>query len=116
MYDLQWRLKTGVKADFSDYEKEKYIDNVKYLLGNVDDRIIFEQISITYEYKLLAYLFKRHAKATYFGVLGFIFASLIAIPASSYNIIVTDFSIGHIIISIITLILGSLISYNLGEK
>lgn len=58
MYDLQWRLKTGVKADFSDYEKEKYIDNIKYLLGHVNDRIIFEQISITYEYKLLSYLLK----------------------------------------------------------
>ena len=66
--------------------------------------------------KLLEYLFKKHAKTTYCGVLGFIFASLIAIPASSYAVIAKSISITHIIISVITLLLGSLIAYKLGEK
>ena len=66
--------------------------------------------------KLLEYLFKKHAKATYCGVLGFIIASVIAIPASSYNVIVASISLGHIIISVITLLLGCLIAYKLGEK
>lgn len=66
--------------------------------------------------KLLEYLFKRHAKATYCGVLGFIFASVIAIPASSYSIIIKNISLIHILISIITLIVGSIIAYKLGEK
>ena len=66
--------------------------------------------------KLLEYLFKKHAKATYCGVLGFIFASLIAIPASSYSVIVNSISLFHIILSLITLALGSLIAYKLGEK
>ena len=66
--------------------------------------------------KLLEYLFKKHSKATYCGVLGFIFASLIAIPVSSFNVISKCFSIGQILISIITLGLGCLIAYKLGEK
>jgi putative membrane protein len=66
--------------------------------------------------KLLEYLFKRHAKATYCGVLGFIFASLIAIPASSYGVIINGISLIHIIISFITLIIGCFVAYKLGEK
>ena len=66
--------------------------------------------------KLLEYLFKKHSKATYYGVLGFIFASLIAIPASSYAVIVGSICLKHIIISIVTLLVGCLIAYKLGEK
>ena len=66
--------------------------------------------------KLLEYLFKKHAKATYYGVLGFIFASLIAIPASSFKVITNNISVAHIIISIITLLSGMFIAYKLGEK
>ncbi len=66
--------------------------------------------------KLLEYLFKKHSKATYCGVLGFIFASLIAIPVSSFNIISKCVSVAQILISIISLGLGCLIAYKLGEK
>ena len=66
--------------------------------------------------KLLEYLFKKHAKATYCGVLGFIFASLIAIPASSYSVIAGSICLSHIIISVITLLVGCIIAYKLGEK
>ena len=66
--------------------------------------------------KLLEYLFKKHAKATYCGVLGFIFASIIAIPASSYSIISKSFSIGQVVVSVVTLVLGCFIAYKLGEK
>lgn len=67
--------------------------------------------------KLLEMLFKKFKTKTYFGVLGFIFASVIAIPistcleAGSINI-----TIPSAIISIILLVAGSIISYKLGEK
>ena len=61
-------------------------------------------------------MFKKHAKATYCGVLGFIIASVIAIPASSYSVIASSISLVHVIISIITLLLGFVIAYKLGEK
>ena len=66
--------------------------------------------------KLLSYLFKQHAKATYYGVLGFIFASIIAIPVASFAVISNGFNISQILMSIITLVLGCLIAYRLGEK
>lgn len=66
--------------------------------------------------KLLEYLFKKHSKTTYCGVLGFIFASLIAIPASSYAVIAGSICLKHIIISIVTLLVGCFIAYKLGEK
>ena len=46
----------------------------------------------------------------------FIFASLIAIPASSYAVIAGSVCLKHIIISIVTLIAGCIIAYKLGEK
>lgn len=67
--------------------------------------------------KLLEMLFKKFKTKTYFGVLGFIFASIIAIPISTclergdLNI-----TIPNVIISIIFLIAGSVVSYKLGEK
>lgn len=66
--------------------------------------------------KLLEYLFSKHSKATYCGVLGFIFASIISIPISSFELIEATFSINHIIISVLTLFIGIIIAYKLGEK
>ncbi|MBQ9834363.1 MAG: DUF368 domain-containing protein [Bacilli bacterium] len=66
--------------------------------------------------KLLEYLFAKHSKVTYCGVLGFIFASIISIPISSLELIKASFSVSHVIISIVTLIVGGIIAYKLGEK
>lgn len=67
--------------------------------------------------KLLEMLFKKYKVKTYFGVLGFVFASIIAIPLSAcieLNSIPVTFD--QIIVSLIMIVIGTIISYNLGEK
>lgn len=67
--------------------------------------------------KLIEYLLKKYEKKTYFGVLGFIIASVIAIPVSVYNELGSiTFSIPQMLIGIIFLILGIGIGNKLGEK
>ncbi len=67
--------------------------------------------------KILEMLFSKYETKTYFGVLGFIFASVIAIPLSTYielgNI---PFSIQELIVGVLVLVAGFLISYKLGDK
>ena len=67
--------------------------------------------------KLLEYLFKKYKVKTYFGVLGFVFASVIAIPLSAcieLNDITVN--IGQAIFGIVLMVIGTIISYKLGEK
>lgn len=67
--------------------------------------------------KLIEWLFKKYETKTYFGVLGFIIASIIAIPVSvihEYGFF--TFDILSIIIGIVLFILGSFIGFKLGEK
>ncbi len=67
--------------------------------------------------KLLEFLFKNYEVKTYYGVLGFIFASIIAIIYQ--NLIINSsfvFSIPSLIIGIILFILGFGIAYKLGDK
>ena len=59
--------------------------------------------------KLIEFLFKKYETKTYFGVLGFIIASIIL----EMTIV---FSIPQILIGLICLVLGCGISYKLGEK
>ena len=66
--------------------------------------------------RLFEYLFKKHETTTYFGVLGFIFASVIAIPISTFTSIDVTFKVLELIIGIGMLLVGLLISYNLSEK
>ena len=63
--------------------------------------------------KLIEYLLKRYPVKTYYGVLGFVLASLIAIikPIIGINI-----SIVEIIIAIFLVIGGGVIAYKLGDK
>ena len=67
--------------------------------------------------KILELLFKKYKIKTYFGVLGFILASVIAIPISTVlelgNI---PLNIPLVAVSVITLIFGIIISYKLGER
>ena len=67
--------------------------------------------------KLLEFLFKKYKTKTYFGVLGFVFASILAIPLSAC-IELTDITVNieQAIIGIVLLITGTIISYKLGEK
>lgn len=67
--------------------------------------------------KLLEMLFKKYNTKTYFGVLGFIFASVLAIPISTCLEVETlTMSMSHIISSLILLAAGATVSYKLGEK
>lgn len=67
--------------------------------------------------KLLEMLFKKYKVKTYFGVLGFIFASVIAIPLSTFieNDSVTV-DIQGVIIGILMLFIGTVISNKLGDR
>lgn len=66
--------------------------------------------------KLIEFLFNKYETKTYFGVLGFIIASIIAIPISAMLNIKVSFDIIQILIGIIFLVFGYTISYKLGEK
>ena len=67
--------------------------------------------------KLLEFLFKNYEVKTYYGVLGFIFASIIAIIYQ--NLVINTnfvFSIPSLLIGIILFLLGFGIAYKLGDK
>lgn len=66
--------------------------------------------------KLIEFLFNKYEIKTYFGVLGFIVASLLAIPISTFLNLHITFNIFQVLIGIIFLGLGSIISYKLGDK
>lgn len=67
--------------------------------------------------KLIEYLLNKYEKKTYFGVIGFILASIVAIPISVYNELGNiTFSISQLVIGILFLILGMFIGNKLGEK
>lgn len=66
--------------------------------------------------KLIEFLFKKYEVKTYFGVLGFIVASVIAIPLSTLLEGSLVFSIPQILIGLIFATLGIGISYKLGGE
>ena len=67
--------------------------------------------------KLIDYLFKKYKIKTYYGVLGFVVASIIAIPLSACSKLESiPVTIPQAIIAIILLVCGTLISYKLGDK
>ena len=63
--------------------------------------------------KLIEYLLKRYPVKTYYGVLGFVLASLVAIIKPIVGIHV---SVLEVIISIILVVGGGIIAYKLGDK
>lgn len=67
--------------------------------------------------KILEYLFKNFEVKTYYGVLGFIFSSIIAI---FYQNLITNstfvFSIPSLIVGIVVFLIGFLVAYKLGDK
>ncbi len=65
--------------------------------------------------KIIEFLLKKFEVKTYFGVLGFIVASIIAIPISVYHeVAVLSFTVSQIIIGLILLVLGTIVGYKLG--
>ena len=67
--------------------------------------------------KIIEFLLKKFETKTYYGVLGFIFASILAIPISTYNEVENlVFSVPQILIGIIFMAIGGLIAYKLGDE
>lgn len=66
--------------------------------------------------KLIEFLFQKYETKTYFGVLGFIVASVLAIPISTLLSIKVTLSVIQILIGIVFLVIGSIISYKLGGE
>lgn len=67
--------------------------------------------------KILEFLFKNYEVKTYYGVLGFIFSSIVAIVYQ--NVIINSsfvFSIPSLLIGILLFIIGFVIAYKLGDK
>ena len=62
--------------------------------------------------KILEFLFKKFEIKTYFGVMGFVCASLVAIFISTEGLV---FSVPQLLMGIILLLIGFLIAYKLGE-
>lgn len=88
--------------------------NTFLILGVFGFGVLFGFILVA---KLLEILFAKFRIKTYFGILGFIYASIIAIPISAYvENPVLSFNLVHFIVGIVTLLLGTVVSYKLGEK
>lgn len=66
--------------------------------------------------KIIEWLLKKYETKTYFGVLGFIIASVIAIPVSVMHEVTISFDIVQGIIGIVFIVLGYIIGNKLGEK
>lgn len=67
--------------------------------------------------KIIEFLLKKFETKTYYGVLGFIFSSILAIPISTYNEVENlVFSAPQILIGIIFMAIGGLIAYKLGDE
>ena len=58
MYDLQWRVRKNSELYLTLEENKKYIDLLKEILQEIDDRIIFEQRFISTEYLLITLALK----------------------------------------------------------
>lgn len=66
-------------------------------------------VGIVYMSRLIEYLIKKHEKQTYFSVIGFVLASIISIVSS------VSFETSLILYSLISFVLGIIISLKLGE-
>ncbi len=67
--------------------------------------------------KIIEYLLEKFEAKTFFGVIGFILASIIAIPVSVYHEVGTVvFNVPQGILGVLFLAIGIVIGYKLGEK
>lgn len=74
-------------------------------------------IGIVLVAKLIEWLLAKYEVKTYFGVIGFIIASVLAMPVSVYHEVGSiTFNLSQVLIGIFFLLIGGLIGYKLGEK
>ena len=64
MYDLQWRLKKTNYNALNENEKQKYIDDITFLLKEIEDYIIIEQKNLSSKFKLYALSLKYERDIT----------------------------------------------------
>lgn len=102
-----------VIAVIKEFTKFKNLGENIIILGTFGIGILVGIVLIS---KLIEFLFKKYEVKTYFGVLGFIVASVIAIPLSTLLEKAVLFSIPQILIGLIFATLGIGISYKLGGE
>lgn len=102
-----------VIAVIKEFTKFKNLGENIIILGTFGIGILVGIVLIS---KLIEFLFKKYEVKTYFGVLGFIVASVIAIPLSTLLEGSLVFSIPQILIGLIFVTLGIGISYKLGGE
>lgn len=102
-----------VIAVIKEFTKFKNLGENIIILGTFGIGILVGIVLIS---KLIEFLFKKYEVKTYFGVLGFIVASVIAIPLSTLLEGSLVFSIPQILIGLIFATLGIGISYKLGGE
>lgn len=63
--------------------------------------------------KLIEYLFKKYEIPTYYAILGFVIASIITLVIGAFS---TKIILAHLLVGIITLAVGTLAGYKLGDE
>lgn len=67
--------------------------------------------------KLIEFLFKKYEKQTYYGVLGFVTSSILAIIIQNFTSeMIISFSLLEIIVGVVTAIVGFVLAFKLGDK
>lgn len=67
--------------------------------------------------KLIGFLFKKYEKQTYYGVLGFVTSSILAIIIQNFTSdMIISFSLLEIVIGVVTAVVGFALAYKLGDK
>ncbi len=97
----------------------KNILKMNNLVTNLTSAFIFGigvLIGIILVSKLFEYLFKKHKTITYYGVLGFIFASLFAIPYATFSSVSVSFKLLEVLCGIVIFGIGVITAYILGDK
>ncbi len=101
-------------------DKIKELTHLENILSNTITLGVFGigvLIGIVAVAKVIEWLFAKYEIKTYFGVLGFIIASILAIPVSVYhevsNIV---FIVPNVLVGIVLLLVGIIVGYKLGEK
>ena len=57
-YDLFWRIYAQIAIKLSDEERKKYIDSIKYLIDNIDDKVLAFQFKNRVDRLLMVYQIK----------------------------------------------------------
>ena len=67
--------------------------------------------------KLIEFLFKKYEKQTYYGVLGFVTSSILAIIIQNFTSeMIISFSLLEIVIGVVAAIIGFALAFKLGDK